>query len=64
MVGWCFNAADTNQQIWICFEIHYAVVESRKITTRFLSETNNTITHMKGLQRTTPDRLGALSSIM
>ena len=27
MVGWCFNAADTNRQIWVCFEIHFAVVQ-------------------------------------
>jgi hypothetical protein len=25
MVGWCLNAADTNRQIWVCFEIHFAV---------------------------------------
>ena len=34
MVGWCFNEADTNQQILVCFEIHFAVV-GRKKTTRF-----------------------------
>ena len=27
MVGWCFNAADTNWQIWVCFEIHFTAVE-------------------------------------
>ena len=30
MVGWCFNAADTNRQIWVCFEIQFAVVKGRK----------------------------------
>jgi hypothetical protein len=25
IVAWCFNAADTNLQIWVCFESHFAV---------------------------------------
>jgi hypothetical protein len=31
MVGWCFNAADTYQQIWVSFEVHLAadVVEEK-----------------------------------
>ncbi|OEU06382.1 hypothetical protein FRACYDRAFT_254665 [Fragilariopsis cylindrus CCMP1102] len=27
MVGWCFNVADTKWKIWVCFEIHFAVVQ-------------------------------------
>ena len=27
MIGWCFNAADTNWQIWVCFEIQFTVVQ-------------------------------------
>ena len=34
IVGWCFNAADTNWQIWVCFVIHFAVLKG-KTTTRF-----------------------------
>ena len=49
MVGWCFNAVDTKWQIWFEF-IHFAVVQDK-------------ISHMKGIQRTTPDGLGALASI-
>ena len=30
MVGWCFNAADTNWQVWVYFEIHFSVVEGGK----------------------------------
>ena len=30
MFGWCFNAADTNRRMWVCFEIHFAVVEVEK----------------------------------
>ena len=58
MVGWCFNAADTNQQIWVCFEIHFAVVVGTQIT-RFLIKMNHKISHLKGFHRTTPDGLGA-----
>ena len=33
MAGWCFNAAYTYWQIWwVCFEIHFAVVEGKKKT--------------------------------
>ena len=30
MVGWCFNAAETNWQIWVCFKIQFAVMEGEK----------------------------------
>jgi 5-methylthioribose kinase len=26
IAGWCFNVANTYWQIWVCFEIHFAVV--------------------------------------
>ena len=48
MVGWYFNAADTNRQIWVCVEIQFAVVKG-KTTTRFGSEMNNKKSHLKGL---------------
>ena len=56
MVGWCFNAADTYWQIWVCFEIHFAVFQD------FDQGLNSKISHMKGIQMTTPDGLGALAS--
>ena len=61
MVGWCFNAADTNKQILVCFEIHFAVVEGTQIT-RFLIKMNHKISHLKGLQYTTTYGSGALAS--
>jgi hypothetical protein len=27
MVGWVFNAVDTNWQKWLCFEIQFTVVQ-------------------------------------
>ena len=47
--------------LWLQNEIHFAVVEGTKIT-RFLIRNEHEISHLKGLQSTTPDGLGVLAS--
>ena len=58
MVGWCFNSADTYQTDMVMFWNLFCCFWQ----TDFWPEMNNKISHMKGLQRTIPDRLGKQSS--
>ena len=44
--------------LWLQNKIRFANVVGTQIT-RFLIKMNHTISHLKGLQRTTPGRLGA-----
>ena len=47
--------------LWFGKKNHFAVVEGTQ-TTRFLNKMNHTISHLKGLQTTIPDRSGAQTS--
>ena len=47
--------------LWLRNTIHFAFMAGTKIT-RFLIKMNHKISHLKGLQRTTPDGQGALTS--
>ena len=49
--------------LWLRNEIHFAVVEGTKITT-FSIRNEHKISHLKGMQRTTPDGSDALASII
>ena len=59
--GTLFLPPTTFLFLWLWNEIHFAFMAVTKIT-RFLIKMNHKMSHLKGLQRTTPDESGALTS--